>query len=270
MSILPCSYLFAPADRPERFAKALGSGADRIITDLEDAVRPEAKPAARRALGAAEIDWERVVIRVNDAGSPFWDDDLAVVGSTSAAAVMVPKAESADALGAVRDAAGRAVEIIPQIETAAGLAGVESLSRVPGVRRCAFGHLDFALDLGCSPEWEALLMARSELVFRSRLAGLQASVDSVTPDIAERSASLREAERARRLGFGGKLLIHPDQVVPVHQALAPSEDEIAWAERVLAAETSAGAIRLDGKMVDRPVIEAARSILRRSRIPKEG
>ncbi len=270
MTLLPCTYLFVPADRPERFAKALNSGADRVIIDLEDAVKPENKPAARRALQAANMDWARVVVRVNDAASPFRAEDLTTVAATAVSTVMVPKAELPETLAAVRTATGRDIEIIPQIETAVGLARLEALLQVPGVRRCAFGHLDFALDLGCAPDWESLLMARCELVFRSRLADRQPPIDSVTPDITDEAALSREAAAARRLGFGGKLLIHPKQVALVQRAFAPSLEEVAWAERVLAAAGSAGTVQIDGCMVDKPVVDAARLILARSRVGEEG
>jgi citrate lyase subunit beta/citryl-CoA lyase len=265
---VPVTYLFVPGDRPDRFAKALASGADRIILDLEDAVRPEGKPAARQAVAAAEIDWTRVAIRVNPASSPFWADDLRTVAATRAAALMVPKAERADDLAAASAAAGRAIEILPQIETAVGLDRIEALLAAPGVTRLAFGHLDFALDIGSSNAPEALGLARQMLVFRSRVAGRAAPVDSVTAELDE-GTTRRDAEAARALGFGGKLLIHPSQVAPVAEAFAPGADEIAWARRIVeAAERGArGAVALDGRMIDKPVEDAARRILARARTP---
>ncbi|MCV2864096.1 HpcH/HpaI aldolase/citrate lyase family protein [Albidovulum sediminicola] len=259
------TYLFVPGDRPERFSKALSSGADRVILDLEDAVRPEAKATARAAILSADLDWARVVIRINDAASPFFAEDLALLGRSKAAAVLLPKAETASALGAVAAAAGRKVELLPQIETARGMAALAELLAADGVSRAVFGHLDFALDLGAAPEWEALLHARCELVYRSRLAGVLAPVDSVTTDVHDPDRAEADGAAARRLGFGGKLLIHPAQVAPVARAFAPSEAERAWAERVIAALSSGmpGAVALDGKMIDRPVEEAARRILAR-------
>ncbi|TMV04264.1 CoA ester lyase [Ruegeria sediminis] len=260
------TYLFVPGDRPERFEKALGSGADRIIIDLEDAVRPERKAEARAGLVEADIDWSRVVVRINDAASPHFAADLDCVASAPAAAFMLPKAETTESLTAVRQAAGRKVELLPQIETARGLDRLQTLLAVPDVRRAAFGHLDFALDLGAAPDWDALALVRSELVLRSRLAGAEAPIDSVTPDIKDTDKLRLESETARRFGFGGKLLIHPAQVATVALAFAPSPAECDWAERVLAAlaEGGAGAVAVDGKMVDKPVEDAARRILARA------
>jgi citrate lyase subunit beta/citryl-CoA lyase len=260
----PRTYLFVPADRPDRFAKALGSGAERVILDLEDAVLPDAKPAAREAIAAADLDWARVVVRVNNAASAEWEQDLATLARVPAAAAMVPKAECAARLAELRRAAGREIEVLPQIETAAGLEALDAILRAPGVRRAAFGHLDFAADIGAAPDWEALLLARSTLVLRSRLAGRAAPVESVTTEIADTELVERETEAARRLGFGAKLLIHPAQVAPVAGVFAPSAEEIAWARRVIEAGRAAGAVRVDGRMVDKPVIDAARRILART------
>lgn len=260
--MLARTYLFVPGDRPDRFGKALATGADRVIIDLEDAVKPDAKAAARAALEGVELDWSRVVLRINDAASPWWAEDAALVARLPCAAVLVPKAEEPAPLAAL--AASRPVEIVPQIETARGLAGVGALLAVPGVERAAFGHLDFAVDLGASPAWEAMLLARSTLVLQSRLAGRAAPIDSVTPDIADEEGLAREAAAARRLGFGAKLLIHPRQVAIVARAFAPSEAEVLWAERVVAAldaSTAGGAVTLDGRMIDKPVADAARRVL---------
>lgn len=264
--MLPQTYLFVPGDRPDRFGKALASGADRVVIDLEDAVKPAAKAEARAALRAAELDWSRVVVRINDAASPWWADDAALLADVPRAAVLVPKAEDPASLAAL--AGGRPLEIVPQIETARGLAGVGALLAVPGVERVAFGHLDFAVDLGAAPDWEAMLLARSTLVLQSRLAGRAAPIDSVTPDIADEEGLARETEAARRLGFGAKLLIHPRQVAIVARAFAPSEAEVLWAERVVAAldaTAAGGAVTLDGRMVDKPVADAARRVLALSR-----
>lgn len=262
---LPVTYLFVPADRPERFAKALASGADRAILDLEDAVRPEAKPAAREAVRGAALDWLRVVIRINDAATPFFTDDLAVIAAAPAGAVMVPKAETAEALARVRRAARRDVELIPQIETARGLANLPALLAAPGVRRVAFGHLDFALDLGCAPDWEALTLARQTVVLQSRMAGAAPPIESVTADIADTDRLRRETAAGKAFGFAAKLLIHPSQVAPAAEVFAPSAEERAWAERVLAAAAGGhGALTIDGRMIDKPIEDAARRILARA------
>ena len=260
------TYLFVPGDRPDRFGKAVASGADRVILDLEDAVRPEAKGAAREAIAGAPLDWARVVVRINDAASPHWAADLAWLPRCRAGAIMVPKAESPDRLRAVTDAAGRDVELIPQIETARGLHRAAELLAVPGATRAAFGHLDFALDLGTATDRDALASFRSMLVLHSRLAGALPPIDSVTTDLSDAALLEEEARCALRCGFGAKLLIHPAQVAPVARAFAPDAEELAWARRVIAAvaEGGAGAVALDGRMIDKPVEDAARRILARA------
>lgn len=266
---LPITYLFVPGDRPDRFEKALGSGADQVILDLEDAVRPEAKAAAREAILGASLDWSRVVVRINDATSPFFGEDLEFLADTKAAGVMVPKAETVESLARVAEATGRDIDLLPQIETVRGLEAVPELLSHTAARRAVFGHLDFALDLGAAPDWEPLLYARSRLVALSRLAGALPPVESVTTDAKDEARVREDAEAARRLGFGGKLLIHPTQVAPAAHVFRPSDAERDWAKRVLAvvAEGAAGAIAVDGKMIDKPVEEAARRILARSGEP---
>ena len=256
------TFLFVPGDRPDRFAKALASGADRTIIDLEDAVQPKAKAQARQAILAADIDWARVAVRINDATSPQFEDDRQFLRVCAASAIVLPKAESSHTVAQVRAASGRDVEVIVLIETAKGLANMTSLLSAPGVRRAAFGHLDFALDLGCATDWESLLFVRSQMVFQSRLAGALPPVDGVTADFKNAKAAAADAAAARRLGFGGKLLIHPSQIAPVASAFAPTASEIAWAKKVIAAsDGKRGAVALDGKMIDKPIIESAQRIL---------
>ena len=259
------TFLFVPGDRPDRFTKALASGADCAIIDLEDAVQPEAKAQARQATLAADIDWTRVAVRINDATSPHFEDDRQFLRVCAASTIVLPKAESAHTVAQVRAACARDVEVILLIETARGLANMTSLLSAPGVCRAAFGHLDFALDLGCATDWESLIWVRSQLVFQSRLAGALPPIDGVTTDYQNAKAVAEDATAARRLGFGGKLLIHPNQIAPVAAAFTPTASEIAWAEEVIAASNGKrGAVALDGKMIDKPVIESAQRILARA------
>lgn len=261
------TFLFVPGNRPERFAKALASGADRIILDLEDAVRAEDKAAARDAITDADLDWSRVVVRINDATAPGFVDDLDWLPDCRAAAILVPKAEAPETFDAVRQAAGRGVELIPQIETALGLHRAADLLSRDDTPRAAFGHLDFALDIAAAPTRDALAYARGKLVMQSRLARAAPPIDSVTIDLDDVAGLEEDARSAKRLGFGGKLLIHPRQVAPVAAVFAPSDEDIAWARRVVSAleEAGSGAVALDGKMIDKPVEDAARRILMRCR-----
>jgi citrate lyase subunit beta/citryl-CoA lyase len=261
------SYLFVPADRPERFEKALAAGADAVIVDLEDAVAPGAKAPARAALAAwLERPPAPVVLRINAADTEWFDADLALCALPGVAGVMVPKAERAQALVRVAAAApGRT--LLPLIETAAGFDRLRAVAAVAGVERLAFGSIDFQLDLGIDGEAEELLFFRSQLVLASRLANLEAPVDGVSTAIDDAAQVLADARRARRLGFGAKLCIHPKQVEIVNRSFSPSADEVAWARSVLdaAARSRGGAVAVDGKMIDKPVILRAEALLRRAK-----
>lgn len=265
----PRSYLFVPADRPERIAKALASGADAVIVDLEDAVAPPAKDAARAALRSwleAQAPGTGVVVRINGADSPWFDADLALCAAPAVAAVMLPKAGQRDDLAAVRRALP-AKPIVALVETAEGYDRLREIARAPGVVRLAFGSIDFQLDLGIAGDDEALLMFRSRFVLESRLAQLPAPIDGVTTAVDDPEHAARDARSARRLGFGAKLCIHPRQVEPVNRSFSPSESELAWAQRVVDAATGSGgaAVAVDGKMVDRPVLMRAEALLRQRR-----
>jgi citrate lyase subunit beta/citryl-CoA lyase len=257
------SYLFVPGDRPERFDKALAAGAGQVILDLEDAVAPESKQRARDAVAAFLPADRPVVVRINAAGTPWFDDDLALAAHPGVT-VMVPKAESAAALADVQRAAPQA-RLLPLIESAAGLSAVDEIARAPHVQRLVFGSIDFQLDLGIEGDVEELLYFRSRIVLASRLADLEPPVDGVCTALDDADALRAESVRARRLGFGAKLCIHPRQVAVVEAAFAPSAEEVAWATRVLdAAEGAHGAaVAIDGRMVDRPVLLKARRLLGR-------
>lgn len=263
---LPRAYLFVPADRPERFAKARASGADAVIVDLEDAVAPEAKARARDALALALDASAPLVVRINAAGTPWFEDDLELCRHPGVAAVMLPKAEGIDALCTVVETTYH--DVLPIIESARGLHEMENIARVPGVIRLAFGSVDLALDLGidCAPDGAEieLLAFRSQLVLASRLAGLAAPVDGVSTAIDDLQRLQADTERSRRLGFGAKLCIHPKQLASVQAVFTPPPERIDWARRVCKAFASAGgaAVAVDGQMVDLPVVQRARAVLR--------
>lgn len=255
----PRSYLFVPGDRPERFAKALASGADAVIVDLEDAVAPAAKEAARAALagwlqGAGP---SAVSVRINAAGTPWHDSDLRLAAHPAVAAVVVPKAEDPAVLAAI----GK--PLLPLIESAAGFDAVRALAAVPRVQRMLFGSIDFQADLGIEGDDDALLYFRSQLVLASRRANLDAPVDGVTTAVDDEAAVANDTARARRLGFGAKLCIHPRQAAAVNRGFTPAEAELDWARRVLAAAAAGGVVSVDGKMVDAPVLLRAQALLRR-------
>jgi citrate lyase subunit beta/citryl-CoA lyase len=267
------TFLFVPADRPERHARALASGAGAVIVDLEDAVAPERKAAAREqlagshaALSAAERS--RLLVRVNPCGTAWHDEDRALVAQLSGqglAGVVLPKAERAEELAALAAAVGPRGVLVPLIESAAGLAALDALANAAQVLRLAFGHLDFQADLGlaCDADEAELVPVRLALVLASRRAAIAAPIDGVSPDWRDLERLRLDAARARRGGFGAKLCIHPEQVGPVHAALGPSAEQLAWAQRVNKAMHAAGGgvISLDGRMVDAPVLRLAQRLL---------
>jgi citrate lyase subunit beta/citryl-CoA lyase len=253
--------LFVPGDRPERFAKAAASGADAIIIDLEDAVAPERKALARASLRPEVLPADiALFVRVNAAGTPWHDEDIALLSGLAIAAVMLPKAETAGGVARLAAALPRQ-SVIALIESAQGLANVREIA--PQAARLAFGSIDFCADLGMAHERHTLLTARAEIVLASRLGRLPAPLDGVSTVLDAPVEVEEEARYARTLGFGGKLCIHPKQIAPLRAGFAPMATQIDWAERVLAA--GGGAVTVDGKMVDEPVRIQARQILALSR-----
>ncbi|MEW6124336.1 MAG: CoA ester lyase [Pseudomonadota bacterium] len=250
--------LFVPANRPERFEKAAAAAPDAVILDLEDAVAPDAKDAARDAL-RTDFTTLPVLVRSNAAGTPWHAADLAAVARLKPAALLLPKAEAPETLDAVAAGIGPGIPVVALVESALGLARARALAAHPAVARLAFGSVDFCADLGCAHIREGLLAARSELVLASRLAGIAAPIDGVTTRIDDAGEATDDARYARALGFGGKLAIHPRQIAPIRDGFRPSEADIAWAERVLA--SGEGAAAVDGAMVDEPVRIRARAIL---------
>ncbi len=261
------SFLFVPANRTDRYAKALASGADIVVIDLEDAIAHDAKDRARMLLDAAWGGFEhddRVVIRINGLDSLELADDAALCASLGPAGVMVPKAESAEALEALHERLGE-IPLVPMIESAVGYAELDTIARANGTLRLAFGHIDFQADLGMvpGPDQAELAPARFGLVAASRAAGIAGPIDGITLETSKASEIVQATRRGIRFGFTGKLCIHPDQIAPVHAAFAPSAEDAAWARRVVeAAESSRGAaIKIDGRMVDRAVILLAERVL---------
>lgn len=262
------SWLFVPGNRSDRFQRALDTGAHRVIIDLEDAVAPPEKANARMALAAwLASSTAPVAVRLNAADSEWFENDVAIAAAAAVATVVLPKAE--DPAVVARLAGLRAgLTIVPLIESAAGFSAVRTLAAVPGVERLAFGHIDFQVDVGMRDAEEADLLAfRSELVLASRLAGIKAPLDGVTVAIDDPDQLRADVWRARKLGFGGKLCIHPKQVEIVRAGFGPTELELVWARRVLAAanEAKGAVVAVDGKMIDKPVMLRAEAILREQR-----
>lgn len=266
------TLLFAPGNRPERFDKALRSGADAIVLDLEDSVPPAEKPAAREAVGRAwpalQAAGLPLVVRINAVGSDAGFADLEWLARLHRpAGVMVPKAESAAALGRVMERL-QGVPILPLIESAAGHAALAEIAGAASVLRLVVGHIDFMADTGlqCSDDEHELTPLRFAVAMATRLGRLAPAVDGVTVRIDDEERLRQDTRRALRFGFGAKLCIHPRQVGVVHAGLAPSAEEVEWARRVISADAASGsaAVQLDGRMVDLPVVLQARQTLARA------
>lgn len=256
------SLLFVPADRSERFGKALASGADGVIIDLEDAVAPAAKAAARTGLASwlDSVKTGNICLRINDEAHPDHDLDLALAKHPRVDAVMLPKVDSADCCSLVGAATGK--PLLALIETAKGLTVANEVAVAPSVCRLVLGTIDLALDLGIDGDTEhgisLLDHARAILTIASRAAGISAPVDGVYTRVADGQGLQQAATKALGFGFTGMLAIHPRQIDVIHQAFLPTADQTLWAHRVLeSTANNPGAFLLDGQMIDAPVIAQA-------------
>jgi citrate lyase subunit beta/citryl-CoA lyase len=268
------TYLFVPGSRPERILKAIESGADAVIVDLEDAVAPADKPAALASLHAEWANYTghagnrnvTLLLRINAADTPWHAAELAACQALGIGHIVVPKAADVLALSRIKAVVPTAL-LYPLIEGAEGFERLREVSRAEGVARLLFGSVDLMLDLGIVNADVPLHYFRTSMVLQSRLAGLAAPVDGVCVDLQNADTLKAEVQRARDFGFGAKLLIHPKQVEATRQGFAPSAAELEWARRVVAAAASAegAAVAVDGKMVDRPVLLQAERILARAR-----
>jgi len=258
--------LFVPGSRPERFAKALASGADAVIVDFEDAVEASLKAQARDNLEAflGANPEARVRVRVNAAGDPEQAADLELCRRLPGViGILLPKAERAMQ---VRIAASCGKPVWPLIESARGLLALGEIAACEGVERLTFGGLDLALDIGMSSGTPAAAVVydqvRLSLLLHSRVNDLQPPLDTVFPAFDDAEGFAATIRHGRDLGLLGALCIHPKQVGVAHAALAPSADELDWARRVVdAAESGAAAFQVDGQMVDAPVLGRARRLL---------
>ncbi|MGE8153991.1 HpcH/HpaI aldolase/citrate lyase family protein [Pseudomonas vancouverensis] len=269
MTSIVRTALFVPATRPERIAKALASGADRVIVDLEDAVHESLKDLARKNLDhyLRENPDVQVLVRVNATEHRAHAEDLALCQRLAGVtAILLPKAQSRAQILA---ASQFGKPVWPIIESARGLAAIESIAQAEGVERLLFGSLDLSLDLnlttGSRAAEEILSHARYTVLLHTQVAQLAPALDGVFASIQD-TAGLREAVQfARDMGFGGALCIHPSQVAVIHESLKPNTAELQWARRILeAASSDEGVFVLDGEMVDAPVIGRAQSIIARA------
>jgi (S)-citramalyl-CoA lyase len=263
------SWLFTPATRPERFAKAAEVGADALIIDLEDAVAPKDKDNARVAaleyLVRPGQGGPARVLRINGLDTPPGLADLAALLGSPASPdfVLLPKTDSAghlQILDRLLKGAKKDIRLIGIIESASGLASVEMIATAtPRLAALAVGGADLAADLGATVAWEPLLSARSRVVAACALGGIL-PVDSPFFDLHDTNGLKQELQRSIALGFAGKLAIHPAQVGPINAALTPSDAEVDKARAILV-ENSKGVGVVHGQMIDEAVARNARRIL---------
>ncbi|MFB9981289.1 HpcH/HpaI aldolase/citrate lyase family protein [Mesorhizobium kowhaii] len=262
------ALLFVPGDRPERFSKALASGADLVIIDLEDAVSSENKSSAREALrdlnpGASG----NVIVRINSVASTHFQQDVETCAAARVAGLMLPKAESASDLDAVSVLSGE-MAVVPLVESAKGMVNLGEIASHRSTARLAFGSIDYRIDFAISTDGVGLAAARSEIVLRSRFHNLPSPIEGVTPNFRDEQALEADMRMAREFGFGGKLAIHPLQVEPIQRGFRSTPDEIAWARKILdaveAAGGAVGSISVAGEMIDRPVVQRAKNIIDRT------
>ena len=255
------SYLYAPGHNPKLLRKAVTLGADAVIFDLEDAVPPQHKAAAR-TLVAITLAEHPAWVRVNAARTPDCGSDLAAVADL-ALGIKIPKTESPDDVTWVAKRAP-GTPLICAIETARGLLAAHDIAAVPGVQHLAMGGVDLQRDLAAGNGNLHTLYVRSHLVVASRAAGIEPPVDSVYPHLNDEAGLREQAEFARDLGFFGKSAIHPRQLPVLHEVFTPSEQELVWARLVVMTFDSAdgAACQLpDGEFVDLPVARRARNLL---------
>lgn len=274
----PVTGLYVPGSRPDRFDKALATGTELLILDLEDAVGPDAKDAARdavvawlRELYSAAGDALPVIqVRINAADTPWHDADLAALaGLPAAVEIRVPKVETADELHAVA-LAGGSRPLTPILETARGVENALAIAEHDAVTRLALGESDLRSDLGIGtgPDAEpAITHARVRLLYAARAAGLDAPMLSAYPAIRDLDGLRADTLRGRALGATGRVAIHPSQLPVIAEAFTPHEDEVAWAAAVVVALEASGdgVARLpDGAMVDPAMRGRATRILARA------
>ncbi len=252
--------LFVPGDRPERFAKAVAAGPSAVILDLEDAVAPGAKEAAREHVCAALRGGFDAFVRINTPRSAAGQADLAALAGLRPRAVLVPKTESLEDLESV----AHGVPAVALIETVRGMERARELARARNAVALAFGAFDLCAELGALPQPEVLAPLRSAVVLAARGAALLA-IDTPFVQLDDEAGLAADARRSLAFGFDGKLAIHPRQVAPVLAAFVPSAAEVESARAIVAAVEGGGVGVVGATMVDAPLLTAARRVLARAR-----
>jgi len=277
------SFLFAPGNHARRVEKALTLPADAVILDLEDAVAISEKPATRELVVAAFGHARRgkLYVRVNAFSTEWCYVDIVTIARHGLDGIILPKVENANQLRSIdwllsnlerdRGLPSGAIDLIPIIETALGMSNVGWIAGSGSrTKRLAFGAGDYTLDLGMiwSRDEAELAPARAAVVMASRAAGIEPPLDTVWADLRDAEGFAQSAERAAALGFQGKMCIHPDQIAVTNAAFSPSEQQLSWAKRVIAAFDEAereglASIQLDGQFIDYPIVQRARQVVAR-------
>lgn len=268
------ALLYVPGDDRRKIEKAAGLNVDSVCLDLEDGValnrKSEARATVAAALSALSFGRSERLVRLNPIGSGLEADDLAAALAAAPDALVIPKVESAEQLQWVssRLPTGSPLRLLAMIETARGLVNLNTIAAADlRLDALIFGAEDYAASVGATrtPEGREVLYARSAVVAYAAALGLQA-IDMVFVDFRDGEGLAREAAEGAQLGYSGKQAIHPDQIGPIHAAFTPGDDEIARARRIVEADAAhqaegTGAFALDGKMVDMPIVRAARLVL---------
>lgn len=270
------TYLYVPGDTPERFDKALRSGADAVVLDLEDAVAADRKDEARTLVA----QW---VARCDPAGIEIWvrvntgalrEGDIRAVAGRHLTGIWLPKVESAGevetAHRVLTECGARDARISALVETATGLLALSEIARAPRIGFLQLGEVDLAADLGIEVDdsAEQLLFARSRLVIASAAAGIEPPVAAVSVNFTDLPAFEADTRRLRRLGFAGRACIHPKQLPPVRSVFTPTADEVRRAEDILhrlAAAPSGVGVDARGHLIDEAVARSARRTVARAR-----
>lgn len=268
MTPAPRSVLFVPASNARALDKARSLDCDAVVIDLEDAVGPAEKDAARAsALAALPAFAGRAAVRINGPDTPWGQADLAALTGTDALAVVLPKAGSVDQVRWARGA-GRPVWVM--IETLGGVLNLAAIAAEPGVEALVLGQNDLAAEMNARPgaDRTPLNLAMSLIVTTARYRG-QVALDGVFNAFRDGEGFDAECRQGRAFGFHGKTLIHPSQIAPANAAFGPSDAEIAWARKVVEAYAApgaedAGVLTVDGEMIERLHLEQARRILDRA------
>lgn len=255
------ALLFCPADRPDRYLKAL-TAADSVILDLEDAVPAGRKQEARAALESTPLDPDRVIVRINASSSPEYEADLAVLRATGYRTLMLPKAERSEQIAALAQ-----WQVVALCETPLGVVNAPALAAQRNVVAMMWGAEDLIAAMGGRTSrfpdgrYRAVAQHARSAVLLAASAHGRPAVDAVCTDIGDLEGLAAEAEDAVASGFAFKACIHPRQVPVVREAFRPSETQVEWARRVVAAASGGGVVAVDGQMIDGPLIRQAEAVL---------